>query len=97
MSSQKKNTRSWPCRNYIYIYVYIYIFYLFLTKSAGSVEYTDCFSADWQGQDPSNEWSGYDIKQSDGEVSHNAEALENVENSFTAIALRSTLARSGST
>ena len=35
-------------------------------KSVGPVEYTDCFSA--EGQDPSNECSGYDTKQSDGEI-----------------------------
>ena len=35
-------------------------------RSAGVVEYTDCFSV--EGKDPSNKCSGYDTKQSDGEV-----------------------------
>ena len=33
---------------------------------AGAVEYTDCTSA--EGLPPSNEYPGYDTKQSDGEV-----------------------------
>ena len=33
-------------------------------KSAGVVEYIDCFSA--EGLDPTNESQGYDTKQSDG-------------------------------
>ena len=35
-------------------------------QSAGTVEYTDCISA--EGQDTSNEFPVYDTKQSDGEV-----------------------------
>ena len=40
-----------------------------VAKSAGAVEYTDCFTA--EGQDPPpapNESPGYDTKQFDGEV-----------------------------
>ena len=36
---------------------------LAITQSAGAVEYTNCISADGY------EYSGYDTKQSDGEVS----------------------------
>ena len=39
--------------------------YIF-AQLAGTVEYTDCFSA--EGGDPRNEYPGYDTKQSDGEV-----------------------------
>ena len=35
-------------------------------QSAGPVEYTDCTSA--EGKTPTNEYPGYDTKQSDGEV-----------------------------
>ena len=39
----------------------------FRVDFSGTVEYTDCFSA--EGQDtPPNEYPGYDTKQSDGEV-----------------------------
>ena len=38
-----------------------------LSHSAGTVKYTNCFSAD--GQDPPlNKCAGYDTKQSDGEI-----------------------------
>ena len=37
-----------------------------IAQSAGAVEYTNCFSA--EGQDPPNEYPGYNSKQSDGEV-----------------------------
>ena len=37
-----------------------------LAHSAGTVEYTDCFSA--EGLNPPNECPGYDTKQSDDEV-----------------------------
>ena len=37
-----------------------------ITQSAGTVEYSDCTSA--EGQDLPNECPGYDTKQSDGEV-----------------------------
>ena len=38
-----------------------------ITQSAGTVEYTDCISA--EGLDsPHNKCPGYDTKQSDGEV-----------------------------
>ena len=35
---------------------------------AGAVEYTDCFSAERVRSPPPNVCSGYDTKQSDGEV-----------------------------
>ena len=50
-----------------------------------------------RGKTPSNEWSGYDPKQSDGDGSSNAGALGNVEYPFIAIAPRSTLASSSNT
>ena len=65
-----------------------------LAHSAGAVEYTDCISA--EGSDPPKECPRYDIKQSDGCGSSNAEALVNAEYPFIAITPRSTLARSGS-
>ena len=37
-----------------------------LPKSAGAVEYIDCFPA--EGEDPLPECPGYDTKQSNGEV-----------------------------
>ena len=46
---------------------------------------------------PPNEYPGYDTKQSDGEVPVMLELLGNAEHPFIAIALRSTLARNGST
>ena len=39
---------------------------VFFAKSARAVEYTNCFSAEWQ--DCPNECPGYDTKQSHGEV-----------------------------
>ena len=45
----------------------------FFAKSAGAVEYTDCFSA--EGYDPSNECPGYDTKQSDSEFQAMPELL----------------------
>ena len=41
---------------------------IFIGKSAGAVEDTDCFSAESQHPPPQNEYSGYDSKQSNGEV-----------------------------
>ena len=53
--------------HHIYIYIYIYNSCFTFAQSAGTVEYTDCFSG--EGYDPSpNECPGYDTKQSDGEV-----------------------------
>ena len=40
---------------------------LSLAQSAGTVEYTDCISA--EAWDSSSECPGYDTKQSDGEAS----------------------------
>ena len=37
---------------------------IFIAQLAGTVEYTKCFSA----EDPANNCSGYETKQSDGEV-----------------------------
>ena len=37
-----------------------------IAQSAGAVEYTDCTAA--EGNSPTNEYPGYDTKQSDGEV-----------------------------
>ena len=37
-----------------------------MAQSPGAVEYTNCISA--EGLDFPNEYSGYDCKQSDGEV-----------------------------
>ena len=54
-----------------------------------AVEYTDCTSA--VKNHPANESDVYDTKQTD------ARALRNAEHPSTAITLRSTLARSGST
>ena len=62
---------------------------LCIAQSARVVEYTDWFSA--QGLDPFNECLGYDTKQSEVEVP------VMLENTFVAIASRSTLARNGST
>ena len=43
------------------------ILILYIAKSAGAVEYIDCFSE--EGQDPTpDECPGYDTKQSDGKV-----------------------------
>ena len=62
--------------------------FMFIAQSAGAVEYTD---------HPANKCPGYDTKQSDGQVLCIAGDLGNAEYPFTAIASRSTLARSGST
>ena len=43
------------------------IFCLRFAHLAGAVEYTNCFSAEWQDPPP-NEYPGYDTKQSDSEV-----------------------------
>ena len=61
--------------------------YEFLAQSVGTVEYTNCTSA--EGLDPPpppNACPGYDTKQSDGDTKH----------PFIAIAPWSTLARRGS-
>ena len=61
-----------------------------------AVEYTDCPSG--EGQDtPLNECSGYNTKQSEGEVPVILELCGMQSTPFIAIAPRSTLARSGST
>ena len=39
---------------------------MYIAESAGAVEYIDCFSA--EGARLPNKCSGYDTKQSDGEV-----------------------------
>ena len=56
-----------------------------MNPSVGAAEYSDYISA--EEKDFLNECPGYDIKQSDGEASSNAGALENVEYPFMAIAL----------
>ena len=38
----------------------------YFAQSAGTVEYTDCFSV--KGLDPTNECPRYDTKQSDGQI-----------------------------
>ena len=55
------------CTNQILYYRYIALrFQLLIAQSAVAVEYTDCLFA--EGQDPHNEYPGYDTKQFDGEV-----------------------------
>ena len=61
----------------------------FIAQSAGTVEYTDCFSA--EGKTHPNKCPGYDTKQSDGEVPVRLELWG------IAIPPRSTLARNDST
>ena len=63
-----------------------------MAQSAGAVEYTDCISAEGFSQ---NECPGYNTKQ--WWDSSNAGVLRNAKYYFIAIALRSTLAQSGST
>ena len=65
---------------------------------AGAVEYTSYFSTERQDPQPdTNEFPGYDIKQSGSEVLVKIGALGNAEYLFIAIAPRSTVARIGST
>ena len=65
-----------------------------LAQSAGAVKYTHCISV--EGKALLNECPRYDTKQSDGQVSAMWSFGECGE-PFVAIALMSTLARSGST
>ena len=63
-----------------------------MVQSAGTVEYTDCISA--EEYDSPDGCPGYDIKQSENS---SPGALGNADYPCIAITPRSTLARSGST
>ena len=67
---------------------------LCIGQLAGAVEYPNCTSA--EGLEPSNDCPGYHAKESDGDVPVMLELWGNGEHAFIAIALRFTLARSGS-
>ena len=62
-------------------------------RSAVTIEYTNCISAEWQDTPLPNKCPRYDTKSSDGKFP----ILENMENTFIAITPRSTSTQSGST
>ena len=77
----------------------MYYSFWYLKKSEKStyptVEYTDCFSAEWSNSP--NEIPGYDTKQSDGEVPVKQEVGGMWSTPFIANATRFTLSRSDNT
>ena len=75
---------------------YYFLVNITVSRSAETVEYTDCTSAEGYST-PRNECPGYETKQSYWWGSSNAGALGNAEHSFIALTPRSTPAQSGST
>ena len=83
-------TADWKKLRFCRIYIYIYIY------STEPVEYTDCIWAK-EEDNPTLEYRGYDIKESDTEIPVLLELWGNAEYPFIAIAPTSNLIRSGST